>query len=732
MAVYRIACVLTYEVRSSSLPLGLTRFIGREAAMAELVQRCASGQRLVVIIGPPGAGKTRLAIEFARAHAARLEVKPIFCDLARASTAAEARWEIRAALLASDEASDGQRLEEMLAQGRFLLLLDNMEQMANEASNLLVDLLAYAPQLRVVATSRIRLDIQGEQILDLSSLSLPEPGAEEQSEAIQLFVDRVRAVRPDYQLGGDVATVAEVVAQLDGLPLAIELAAVRMRSAGANQLLALLRDRFATLRRRANESGRWPTLEAAIEWSWEFLRPWEQAALLQLSVFRGHFSLAAARSVIDISDYDAALSAEQIIADLCDHSLVRTHEHRAFPGELRYSLYRSVRHFARKRIDRRMLDAAMDRHAKHYTALCVQLFARSENGDPLPPYHQLVAEEPNVFAAVRRRPPDHLPNNARAAELFRRAGDRAREGMTICHQGMVDLEHGRFSAALQAFERGFQLIEESGGEPAPWPLFALCRGICEQQQALYEPAERSYTRALEGARAVKTQRYQALALAALGTLAAAQDRVDAAESLLAEALRHVDRELDAAVARAIDIHRGHLLLARARRARLSGDEAQAAELEAQVRNLIDSAANTELALDRQREVRWASVQLQYSYAARTASDEGCPTLLVVDDELRWIELPPGRRVYLGNRRAIRAILASLVELHQQTPGHALPPRDVLAVGWPGEELPQRLAKRRIHTAIWSLRREVGLDQLIVCRHDGYLLHPHTRVQRKSA
>src|SRR5439155_21739470 len=193
-----------------------------------------------------------------------------------------------------------------------LLLLDNVEQLAARAAAVLERWLAMAPRARFVATSREVLRALQEHVYEVPPLKTPEEGDDvRQSEAVMLFIDRAAAARPSVELTpADEQAVAEIVRQLDGMPLAIELAAARMAVLSASQLEQRLPRRFELLGTKSRDAtARQATLRGAIDWSWQLLNAWEKSALGQLSVFRGGFSAEAAEAVLDLSGWSEAPDA---------------------------------------------------------------------------------------------------------------------------------------------------------------------------------------------------------------------------------------------------------------------------------------------------------------------------------------------------------------------------------------------------------------------------------------
>ena len=206
-----------------------------------------------------------------------------------------------------------------------------------------------APDAAFIVTSRERLHLTGEEIFPIEPLPL-------EMDAIDLFATRAHAQRPDFVLNeGNRAAVAEVVRLLDGLPLAIELAAARVRVLSPAQLVERMRDRFSVLAGARGAAARQATLRAAIDWSWDLLAPWEQAAFAQCAIFEGGFTLEAAEAVLDLSRWPQAPSTMDVVQALADKSLLRTwipaEESRYAIEEPYFGMYISIHEYAAEKLD---------------------------------------------------------------------------------------------------------------------------------------------------------------------------------------------------------------------------------------------------------------------------------------------------------------------------------------------------------------------------------------------
>ncbi len=300
------------------LPAERDAFVGRGADLQAIARHFDTGARLVTLLGPGGTGKTRLAVRYGHAWLGDWPGGVWFCDLSEASTLDGIHYAAGSALGVRLGAGDAaaQLAEAIAGRGRCLVVLDNFEQVAQHAAATVGRWLDGAPEAAFMVTSRERLNLAGEVVQPVEPLPLDGP-------AIELFVVRARAQRPDFVLDdAQRAVVAEVTSLLDGLPLAIELAAARIAVLSPAQLLLRLRDRFKLLAGRGG-TGRQATLRAAIDWSWQLLTAWEQSAFEQCSVFEGGFTLAAAEAVVDLAPWPDAPPVIDAVQALVDKSLLR-------------------------------------------------------------------------------------------------------------------------------------------------------------------------------------------------------------------------------------------------------------------------------------------------------------------------------------------------------------------------------------------------------------------------
>jgi non-specific serine/threonine protein kinase len=331
------------DVQRPSLPLSLSSFFGRQRELA-LIATTLESSRLVTLTGPGGIGKTRLAIEAARAWTDSQPADAVFLDLSSATDALTMGRAVAAALdiLEDGKASLDDQVLRYLRQGSELIIFDNCEHVIEVAATYVDRVLRNCPAIRVLCTSREPLIVDGEIVLAVPPLDLD-------LEALPLFEARARAIAPEFAEGASPADMRRICAQLDGLPLAIELAAARTRALSLPEINARLGDRFALLSagsRSAPERHR--TLEAALDWSYNLLTAKEASLYQRLSVFADGFTVLAAEAAC-AGEGIAPAEVVSLLSNLVDRSLVQ-HDV-ANPG--RYRLLETMRqHAASKLTDR--------------------------------------------------------------------------------------------------------------------------------------------------------------------------------------------------------------------------------------------------------------------------------------------------------------------------------------------------------------------------------------------
>jgi predicted ATPase/DNA-binding CsgD family transcriptional regulator len=332
------------------LPAEVSSLVGRGPEIAAVRERLRGG-RVVTLTGPGGCGKTRLALRVATLAGGSFEDGARLVELASLTDPALVPASVAEALGVPerDAANPMAGVVRALADRELLIVLDNCEHVLGSASRVVVMLARQCPGVRILTTSRERLDVPGEFVFPVPPLELPEDGsvrAVAASEAGRLFVTRARAASPAFALtAGNSAAIAEVCSRLDGMPLAIELAAARCPVLGPAQLAARLEGHPGLLSGGTARPGRHRSLEALVSWSYELLGDAERRLLARLSVLRGGFELDVAERVAG-GEPLAPQAVAGLLASLADKSLVQTQA----GAVIRYSLLETVRQFAAERL----------------------------------------------------------------------------------------------------------------------------------------------------------------------------------------------------------------------------------------------------------------------------------------------------------------------------------------------------------------------------------------------
>ncbi|MFC6016629.1 BTAD domain-containing putative transcriptional regulator [Plantactinospora solaniradicis] len=385
----------------TGLPGQLSSFVGREEELRR-VGKLLGEARLVTLHGPGGAGKTRLAIE----AASRQDGEVCLVELASVTAGADVTQTVLAALHlreavlrapgAPRDAAD--RLVAALADRRLLLVLDNCEHLVADAARLTARLLGACPKVRVLATSREPLGLTGEALCPVSGLTLPPVDASPETAqgyaSVRLFTERAVDASPDFDLdAGNVAEVLRICRTLDGLPLAIELAAARLRALPVAQIAARLDDRFRLLTRGSRVAQpRHQTLRAVVQWSWDLLDGVEQRLARRLTVFAGGADLDAVERVCGPLGADVL----DVLSSLVDKSLVEA-------GGGRFRMLETVRAFGAERlIEAGEADLLREAHAAYFLDLARTGDERLRGAEQLEWLRRLDADRDDLHAALRR------------------------------------------------------------------------------------------------------------------------------------------------------------------------------------------------------------------------------------------------------------------------------------------------------------------------------------------
>lgn len=539
LASRRFPPVRTLDVRRSNLGEDPTSLLGRERALAELSARVEAGVRLLTLVGAGGMGKTRVLRALGRGL---LEVPALgrgggvwFVDLTAATTRDQLAAGVGAELGVSLAQGDpiAQLAGALAGRGKLVLLLDNLEQVAEAAAATLRAWLQAAPELVVVATSRVPLDVVGEELFEL------DPLAEEVG--VALFAARAQAVRRGWSLeGAGVEAVRTLVRRLDAIPLAIELAAARVTLFSPAKLLERLERSLDVLQVRGRDP-RQATLRGAIDWSWNLLGPEAQVALARAAVFRGGFDLEAAEAVLGPQGLD-------LMEELRRQSLIQGR-----PGsddDLRFFLFESVRQYLDERLAGTPEAAdAEAAHAAYYAGRALEWAEALDSPRPQGAVVSLALEQENLLAVVRRRLAVAPEEAARAAwALSRRLALRGpaslhdellREVFAVREQlgdpvlrtriclafSRACSNRGEASEAERALDCG-RRAAGAGDHPELAIQAELAAGMNACYRACYREADRAFAAARERAEAAGLPGLEAEARRCLAFSAAGDHRPD--------------------------------------------------------------------------------------------------------------------------------------------------------------------------------------------------------------
>lgn len=411
----------------ANLPIQLSNFVGRSTEIADVLGLLESN-RLITLRGLGGIGKTRLSLQIAAEAVGQSVEKVCFVGLSPLADNASLPFHVLKALGLAQPS--GQTAVETIAtsvgSSSTLIVMDNCEHL-DGVPDLTAALLAACPNLRVLATSRAALGLAGERVYAIESL----PSGAHDSPAEQMFIARALAANARIEFGGErEAVVSRICRRLDGIPLAIELAAARVRSMPPEEIERHLDERFRLLRSTKGFDERHRVLYDTLEWSYQHLEPELQILLRRLSVFAGHFTAADALEVVSSSEGDLLAMSDQL-DELVDHSMVVVD---VSADVAEYRLLDTVREFGDTALgdERESLHAA---HAHHFAKLSRRLF------------DQMLS--PDEAAAVQRR--DRAHDDIRAAFMWSRAHDRVDLVADIVARAAIDvLMHRRIEVAVWA------------------------------------------------------------------------------------------------------------------------------------------------------------------------------------------------------------------------------------------------------------------------------------------
>jgi non-specific serine/threonine protein kinase len=521
----------------NNLPWPTTSFVGRSGQLQELSHLLGAG-RLLTLTGAGGCGKTRLSIELARRELNRFSDGVRFVELAPIADPDFVAGAIATALGVKDQpnTTTTEVLCEHLATGAFLLVLDNCEHLLDAASGLAGVLLRAAPELRIVATSREALHVAGEQIWRVPTLTLPTgdaPAEMASSEAVALFVDRARALNSDFGLDEtNATTVARICRRLDGIPLAIELAAARTRVLTPQEIDERLYDRFRLLADDARGvPDRHRTLWAAVDWSYQTLSESEKKMFRAVSAFAGGWTLDAAVAVCgpggrveEGCDLDE-LGVLDLLTHLVDKSLVNASD---TGRETRYRMLETVRQYAAKQLETAgETIGAWSRHLDFHLALAEEAKPELTGAGQADWLERLEGRHENMLAALDRN------------ELIE---DGAAKAMRLCSAMMRFWRvHGHFKTGYRACITALAR-PEAQGRTAERAGALLTAGVMAMLLGDYDHTTKHAFQSLTIERELGNQRGMARSLNTLGNSAYYQGDLGQAQRLHEESLA-INRQL---------------------------------------------------------------------------------------------------------------------------------------------------------------------------------------------
>ena len=527
-ALEEAVAVRTRPRPPTNLPSPPTPLVGRERELAELAELLRREDvRLLCLTGPPGTGKTRLALALGLDLLEEFSDGVFFVELAPLVDSALVTPTIAQTLGVKESGAQPllDRLSEHLADKRLLLIVDNFEHLL-EAGPALSELLARALSLKAVATSRERLHLSAEHDFSVAPLAADE--------AVELFAQRAHAVQPDFDLDGNRSVVGEICRHLDGLPLALELAAARVKVLSPESLLTKLEQRLSLLTSSVRDAPeRQRTMRATIEWSYELLASAEKELLARLAVFAGGCTLEAAEQVSG-ADLDT-------LATLVDNSLLhQSHD--------RFAMLETIREYALEWLEKSgEAEELQRRHAEHFLALARKAEGGLEGAEQAAWLELLEIEHDNLRAVLSRPDGELQLELAGAIWRFWFVRGHFEEGQNRLRD-VLDRPSGNpalRAKALQgaaniALERSDLELTRSCGEEALGLFEHLgdTRGVARASNSLghaaaflagnYARAQELYERSLAAAREAGDTRYVALAIGSLGNLALVRGDYEAA------------------------------------------------------------------------------------------------------------------------------------------------------------------------------------------------------------
>jgi predicted ATPase/DNA-binding SARP family transcriptional activator/DNA-binding CsgD family transcriptional regulator len=559
------------DVGTHNLPAPRSRFVGRERELIE-VKRALAMTRVLTLTGAGGSGKTRLALEVARDLVGAYPDGVWLVELAPLSEGKLIAHAVAEALGVPEQPgrSLNDALVDALREKRVLVVLDNCEHLIEEAARLVDVLLGLCPRLRILATSREALNVEGEVVWRVPTLAVPDPGRPpaptelRRYDAVRLFVERARLRLPDFEpTPQNAGAVVQICRRLEGMPLAMELAAARVGALSLEQISGRLEDSLKLLTggsRTATRRQR--TLRGALDWSYELLLEEERTLFRRLSAFAGWWTLEAAEAVGAAGGIEEDIM--DVLSNLVDKSLVVTEPEA--PEVVRYRMLESVRQYAREQLEESgEAEAIRRRHASFYLALAKEAESGLTGAQQQAWADQLEAEHDNLRAALswslENEPQtalqlaetlarfweirSHFLEGSRWLEAVlqeTRHTDTATRAEALTEAGTFAFHRGDYRQATVLHGEALTLYKELGDERGV--AFALmCLGVQALEQGDYERAKPLFEEALASSQQLGDERTSAYTLHNLGEVARFRGEYGQAKTRGMEALA-MFREMD--------------------------------------------------------------------------------------------------------------------------------------------------------------------------------------------
>ena len=561
------------EARPNNLPLQSTPLVGREREVAEVAQRLRGEQvRLLTLTGPGGTGKTRLALQAGADLLEGFDDGVFFVSLATITDPALVPSAIAEPLGVRESAEQTlqESLKSYIGDKRLLLILDNFEQVP-DGTPVAGELVAACPKLKVLATSRIPLRLYGEQEYPVPPLTLPDSGdlpsleVLTQYEAVRLFVERARAVKADFAVTNESApAVAEICKRLDGLPLAIELAAARVRLLSPEAMLARLGNRLKLLKGGARDlPARQQTLRGTLDWSYHLLTEEEKTLFGRLSAFSGGSTLEAIEEIC--YPEEEGIDALEGIESLLEENLLKQEE--GVGGESRFAMLETIQEYAREKLEESgEAEEVKRRHAEYFLGLAEEANAELRGPEAAKGLERLETEHDNMRAAlswtIGRQKVElglrlagalwrfwsvraHYGEGRRWLEGALVAGGRgSTESRATALAGVGELAsyQGDFERAEKALAEGLELLVEEGTSRSEVKLYLLSSlGHVALEKTDYDRATEAFEESLALSREMGNSWGLAGSIMSLATVIHEKGDLERATELYEEGI-HLYRE----------------------------------------------------------------------------------------------------------------------------------------------------------------------------------------------